>query len=86
MSRRTMLPRLGRSTLGSAAGLDRRSLCTASAASASFCFLQPLNARKEKGIDIIHDPLWNKGTAISRNERERLGIRGLLPYQVKTLL
>ena len=48
----------------------------------SFRFLQPLNARKEKGIDVLHDPLWNKGAGFSKEERERLGIRGLLPYQV----
>ncbi|MCB9557876.1 MAG: NAD-dependent malic enzyme [Deltaproteobacteria bacterium] len=33
----------------------------------------------KRGIDVIHDPLLNKGTAFTEEERERLGLRGLLP-------
>ena len=40
---------------------------------------------KQYGIDILHDPLWNKGMAFSMSERERLGLRGLLPPKIKTL-
>lgn len=40
---------------------------------------------KQYGIDILHDPLWNKGMAFSTSERERLGLRGLLPPSVRTL-
>ena len=29
--------------------------------------------------DILHDPLWNKSTAFAYTERDRLGLRGLLP-------
>ncbi|MGM0384580.1 MAG: NAD-dependent malic enzyme, partial [Actinomycetota bacterium] len=35
-----------------------------------------------RGHDILHDPLLNHGTAHTREERERLGLRGLLPYRV----
>ena len=39
--------------------------------------LQPPN--DSRGINLLHDPLWNKGTAFGASERERFGIRGLLP-------
>jgi len=34
---------------------------------------------------LLHNPLWNKGTAFSYSERDRLGLRGLVPPQVKTI-
>src|SRR5659263_156605 len=34
------------------------------------------------GVEILHDPLLNHGTAHTREEREKFGLRGLLPYQV----
>ena len=37
------------------------------------------------GVDVLHDPLWNKGTAFSELERERLGLSGLLPPVVRTI-
>ena len=40
---------------------------------------------KQYGIDILHDPLWNKGMAFSMSERERLGMRGLLPPAIRSL-
>lgn len=32
-----------------------------------------------KGLNIIHDPLYNKGTGFPHVERDRLGLRGLVP-------
>lgn len=58
---------------------------TRAGTSAVFKYLSPLNAKKTKGIEILQDPLWNKGSAFTGEERERLGIRGLLPPVVKTL-
>jgi hypothetical protein len=46
-------------------------------------FPRPLNTHKT-GIDILHDPLWNKSLAFDMSERDRLGLRGLLPPAVRT--
>ena len=34
------------------------------------------------GLELLHDPLLNKGTAFTENERDALGVRGLLPPHV----
>ncbi|RYH29248.1 hypothetical protein EON65_09240 [archaeon] len=45
---------------------------------------RPLRTRKH-GIDILHDPLWNKSLAFDQSERDRLGLRGLLPPAIRSL-
>ena len=37
-----------------------------------------------RGIDLLHDPGLNKGTAFTAAEREALGLRGLLPPHIST--
>lgn len=46
-------------------------------------FVKPLVVKKN-GVDMLHDPLWNKGTAYLPAERDMLGLRGLLPPVFKT--
>ncbi|KAL9234331.1 hypothetical protein vseg_009214 [Gypsophila vaccaria] len=38
----------------------------------------------KRSLDILHDPWFNKGTAFSITERDRLDLRGLLPPNVMT--
>ena len=38
-----------------------------------------------RGIEVLHNPIYNKGTGFSASERERLGIRGLVPPRFFTI-
>ncbi len=38
-----------------------------------------------RGAELLNDPLLNKGTAFSREERRALGLESLLPWQVETI-
>src|SRR5688500_16524412 len=38
-----------------------------------------------RGYDLLDDPVRNKGTAFTLEERRRYGLEGLLPYAVETL-
>lgn len=43
-----------------------------------------MNTRR-RGVDILHDPVWNKDLAFEGHERDRLGLRGLLPVSVQSI-
>ena len=38
-----------------------------------------------RGLDILQDPLYNKGTAFKTGERDRLRFRGMLPHRVMNI-
>jgi malate dehydrogenase (oxaloacetate-decarboxylating)(NADP+) len=50
----------------------------------SFEFKTELHLNGRRGVDILHDPILNKGTAFTESERDALGLRGLLPPRVGT--
>ena len=40
---------------------------------------------KVRGLSVLNSPLLNKGTAFTAEERQALGLRGLLPPDITTL-
>ncbi|MCB1034903.1 MAG: NAD-dependent malic enzyme, partial [Acidobacteria bacterium] len=44
--------------------------------------LQPVPPDFPRGVKLLHDPVRNKGTAFREEERDLLGLRGLLPPRV----
>ena len=42
-------------------------------------------AERARGIELLRDPATNKGTAFTQEERDQLGLRGLLPPRVFTI-
>jgi malate dehydrogenase (oxaloacetate-decarboxylating)(NADP+) len=42
-------------------------------------------AELHRGVKILHDPVRNKGTAFTEDERDALKLRGLLPPRVHTM-
>src|ERR1700682_3528017 len=43
------------------------------------------SAEFPRGVALLRNPIFNKGTAFSAHERDQLGLRGLLPAHVLTL-
>jgi malate dehydrogenase (oxaloacetate-decarboxylating)(NADP+) len=38
----------------------------------------------KRGFDVLHDKSLNRSISFSRRDRDRLGLRGLLPYSLAT--
>ena len=75
---------LGASSLRPLGASSLRPLSAATTATKQRRFPQALKT-KQTGIDILHDPLWNKGMAFDYPERDRLNVRGLIPPMVKDI-
>jgi malate dehydrogenase (oxaloacetate-decarboxylating)(NADP+) len=46
---------------------------------------KPLMTRLPLGVAVLRDPAFNKGSAFTKEEREALGIQGLLPARVLSI-
>ena len=44
----------------------------------------PVASERRHGLPLLRDPVLNKGTAFTEEERDALGLRGLLPPVVST--
>ncbi|TCT22154.1 NAD-dependent malic enzyme [Thiobaca trueperi] len=45
----------------------------------------PVLPVRKRGLELVHDPLLNKGTGFPDSERDALGLRGLVPPQVVSI-
>ena len=45
----------------------------------------PTRGARAAGTEVLNQPLMNKGTAFTEDERSDLGLQGLLPPHVETL-
>ena len=43
---------------------------------------RPQPSEMPRGLSLLRDPLLNRGTAFTEQERDALGLRGLLPAHV----
>jgi malate dehydrogenase (oxaloacetate-decarboxylating)/malate dehydrogenase (oxaloacetate-decarboxylating)(NADP+) len=57
----------------------------AAAFSRAFAVCKGVLPLKKTGIDLLRDPVLNKGTGFTADERDRLHLRGLLPHKVFTV-
>lgn len=81
-----MKPALSSSSSLSSFQVSKRLIVRSSSiVTTQFPYPRPLRTKKNNGIDILHDPLWNKSLAFDYSERDRLGLRGLIPPAVKSL-
>ena len=46
---------------------------------------EPITGTSPTGTGLLRDPIWNKGLAFSRGERDQLRLRGLLPHAELTI-
>lgn len=49
------------------------------------CDVSDSTVTKLRGMRVLHDPCLNKGTGHTLTERERMGLRGLLPPKISSL-
>ncbi len=45
---------------------------------------RPVDSGSQRGVKLLHDPVRNKGTAFTKEERLAKGLRGLLPPRINT--
>ena len=48
-------------------------------------FIHPTVSALPRGLPLLRHPLLNKGTAFTEEERDSLGLRGLLPAHVLSI-
>jgi malic enzyme len=46
---------------------------------------EPVIVTRKKGVWLLHNPSTNQDTAFSREQRDQLAVRGMVPYRVRSL-